>query len=115
MHQAYSILSNVDKKLKYDEGNEILFSKATVAAQWEYYLKPVSLIDFKEAREKYKGSAIEKEDIAKAFKEGNGSLIHIFNNIPFMRYEDEVRVIGIINELISNGLLPKMKIKKLKK
>lgn len=115
VHQAYSILSDAEKRSKYDEGSDVFFSKATVSARWEYYMKPVSMDDIQKARETYKGSTMEKEDIAKAFKEGNGSLTHVLHCIPFMRYEDETRVIGIINEMISNGLLPKIRLKKLKK
>lgn len=115
VHQAYLILSNTEKKNKYDEGCEVFFFKATVTARWEYYLKPVTMNDMNNARETYKGSTMEKEDIAKAFKDGNGSLTFVLNNIPFMRLEDESRVIGIINEMISDGLVPKIRIKKMRK
>lgn len=115
VHQAYLILSNAEKKNKYDAGCEVFFSKETVTARWEFYLKPVTMNDMNNARETYKGSTMEKEDIAKAFKDGNGSLTFVLNNIPFMRLEDESRVIGIINEMISDGLVPKIRIKKMRK
>lgn len=40
-------------------------------------------------------------------------MTHIYNNVPFMRVEDEARVLEIIKRLISENKIPKLKIKKI--
>lgn len=39
MHSAYSILFDSTKKVMYDNGSSVLFTKATIAAQWENFFK----------------------------------------------------------------------------
>lgn len=41
IHNAYTILSDSEKKKSYDDGRDILFTKTSIAAQWEHYLKPI--------------------------------------------------------------------------
>lgn len=116
IHQAYNILCDAEKRAKYDAGSNILFCNASMSAQWEYFIKPISDEDVNNAREKYQNSENEKRDIQREYKQGNGSMVHMLNNIPFMRIEDEQRVIDIINEMINDGTITeKMKIKKILK
>lgn len=115
IHTAYSILSDASKKELYDNGSNVFFTKATVAARWEHYLKPVDNSTIDKARKKYQGSTEEKNDIAREFIAGNGSMTYLLNNIPFMRSEDENRIIEIIKELIDEGEVKKIGIRKLKK
>lgn len=116
IYQAYAILSNTESKKKYDdEGSNILFVRATVAAEWENYLKVVTDEDITNASNSYKGSAKERADILKAFIDGNGSIIHIMNNVPFTRRDDEPRIMEIIQNAIKNQELLNIKIKKLPK
>lgn len=115
IHNAYSILSDATKKRLYDSGSGVLFTKATVAATWENYLKPVNDNEIEAARKKYQGSSKEKMDIIHAFNASNGSMTYLLNNIPFMRIEDENRVIEVIRELISKKELKKIPIKKIEK
>lgn len=56
IHNAYSILSDPEKKKLYDQGSDILFTKTTIAAQWEHYLKPVNQEHIDAARNEYQGS-----------------------------------------------------------
>lgn len=42
-------------------------------------------------------------------------MIHMLNNLPFMRIEDEPRIIDIIKKLISEGKFQDQKIKKISK
>lgn len=49
---------------------------------------------------KYKFSEAEENDIAREFVIGRGSLTHLYNVIPFMRIEDEFRMIEIIKKFI---------------
>lgn len=115
IHNAYSILSDATKKKLYDEGSNVLFTKVTMAAKWENFLKPVVCNDVDTARNEYQGSLLEKEDIIREFLAGNGSLTHMMNNIPFMRIEDENRIIEIVKDLMDKKKLAKMSIKKLRK
>lgn len=115
IHNAYSILTDASKKKLYDGGSNVLFTKATVSAQWENYLKPVSLADIDDAKTKYQGSYGEKNDLIREFISGNGSMTHILNNVPFVRIEDECRIMEILKDLIDKGELPKIQIKKIRK
>lgn len=115
IHSAYSILSDPKKKAQYDAGSNILFTKATITAQWENFLKEVNQDDINNARKKYQGSLTEKNDLIREFVNGKGSLTYLINNIPFMRAEDESRIVEIIKSLMDNGEIPKMAIKKIRK
>lgn len=115
IHNAYSILSDSTKKNMYDNGSTVLFTKATIAAQWENYLKPVDHNDVNIARKNYQGSMAEKSDLARAIVAGKGSITHLLNNIPFMRVEDEARIIECVKELMDNGEIPKITLKKIRK
>lgn len=115
VHNAYSILSDPVKKQLYDDGSDVLFSNITVAARWEHYLKPVDLSELEAARNKYRGSKAEEVDLIRECINGNGSLTYLLNTIPFMRVEDETRIIEIVKDLMAVEKIPKMKIKRLRK
>lgn len=115
IHQAYSILTDSDKKKAYDEGCDIFFTRATVSAQWESHLKVVVSDDFARAKKNYQNSEKEKEDIRREIVRGNGSLTHILHNVPFIRVNDESRIMEIIKQMIANGEVPKLKLKKIAK
>lgn len=108
-------MTDPDKKQLYDAGSDILFTKTTLAARWEHYLKPLREVDIQGARKAYQGSESEETDVIREFAIGNGSLTHLLNNIPFFRVEDENRIIELIMELMSLGKIPKSAIKKLPK
>lgn len=113
IHQAYVVLSDPREREKYDNGSDVLFARATKSSEWEHFLKPTTDSEFNNARINYQNSAKEQNDIEKEFIAGNGSLTHLLNNIPFMRIEDEMRVIEIIKKSIDDGRIPAKKIKKL--
>lgn len=115
LHHAYAILSDANDRQRYDNGIDVLFTKATRSAEWEHFLKPASDSQMNNARMKYRNSAEELNAIAREFQAGKGSMIHLMNNLPFMRVEDESRIVEIIQKLIANGQVPKHKIKKIKK
>lgn len=116
IHQAYLILSNVESRVKYDEGDsKVLFAKATIAAEWENHLKVTKVNDIIDATASYKGSAEERAEILREFVAGNGSMIHILNTVPFTRRDDEIRMIEIIQDAIKNGEVQRKAIKKLPK
>lgn len=115
IHNAYSILSDAAKKKLYDSGANVLFTKATIAAKWEYYLKPITCDDINEACQNYQGSSSERIDLIRIFSTGNGSMTYVLNHLPFMRYEDENRIIEILKDLMEKGELQKIRIKKIRK
>lgn len=115
IHNAYSILTDATKKREYDNGSNVLFTKATQSGQWERHLKPVTQADIDDAKNRYQGSDKEKNDLMREFVRGNGSMTHMLNNVPFMRVEDEYRIIETIKDLIGKNELPKIPIKKIRK
>lgn len=115
IHAAYTILSDVGKRKEYDECSNVVFARATMTAQWVHYLKPVSSDGFETARNRYQGSDEEKKDIAREYVVGNGSMTYLLNTIPFMRIEDESRIIALIKELIADRCVEKLTIKKIAK
>lgn len=116
IHQAYSLLSDTERRAQYDAGSNVVFANATVFAQWEYFIKPISDNDYDNARKKYQNSEKERLDILREYKRGNGSMIHMLNNIPFMRIEEEKRIIGVITAMMNDGTIKeKLKIKKIQK
>lgn len=115
IHQAYLILSDTEKRSQYDAGSSLLFAKATVAAQWEHFIKPMTNNDVTDACKKYQNSENERKDIQREYIAGKGSMTHMLNNLPFMRIEDVERVLGVINDMVKAGIIEKFKIKKIPK
>lgn len=114
IQQAYSILVNAESRRMYDNGDtNILFRKPTIVGKWEEYVKVISLSDIENARRNYQGSSREEDDIVREIRIGKGSITHLFNNIPFMRYEDEPRIIEIIKRCMEAGKIPKTIIRKI--
>lgn len=115
IHKAYTILSNSESKFLYDQGEtQSLFLKPTVTARWEQHMKTVTSETVEKVRDGYKNSAAEEKDIIKEIIRGKGSLTHLLNHLPFMRVEDEDRIIQIVKRLIESGKIPKtIKLKKI--
>lgn len=115
VHQAYSILANPETKKLYDSGEtHVLFSKPTIAGKWEQHIRPVTSVDIENARNKYQGTIADKNDVVREFLIGKGSMTHLFNTIPFMRYEDESRIIHMIKECMETGAIKKIPIRKMR-
>lgn len=115
LHQAYVILSDPDKKKQYDTGSIVLFSKPTISAQWEHFIEPVTENALDIARKRYQNTCKEESDIIREFNKGKGSMTHMLNNLPFMRIEDETRIIAIIMRMVDMGRVEKFRIKKIPK
>lgn len=113
---AYSILVNSETKAMYDAGKtDVLCQKTSVAAKWEQYIKITKTEDIDSARAQYQGTSSEEADILREFVAGKGSLTHLLNVIPFMRYEDESRIIEILKRCMEEGQLQKIPIRKLRR
>lgn len=116
IHHAYSVLSNSETKSLYDAGKADMFwPKTTIAAKWEQYIKTTKTEDIESARAKYQGTSTEEADILREFTVGKGSMTHLLNVIPFMRYEDENRIIEIIKRSIEEKKIPKIPIRKIRR
>lgn len=116
LHQAYSILANPETKKLYDAGEmRIFFSKPTIVGKWEHYIAPLMSSAIESARQNYQGSVSEEADILREFIIGKGSMTHLFNTIPFMRTEDEARMIHVIKECMESGKIPKAPIRKMRR
>lgn len=77
-------------------------------------MKVATDADLEQATVNYKNSDKEKEDIIREIVAGNGSMTHLLNQIPFMRAEDQPRILSIIQELVNTNQIPKsIKIKKI--
>lgn len=115
LQQAYSILVNPETKKIYDAGDSnILFPKTTIAAKWEQYVQIVDSADIERARAKYQGSVLEENDVMREIIIGKGSMMHLLNNIPFMRSADQPRIIAMIKDFINTGKVPKIAIRQLR-
>lgn len=115
LHRAYSILVDPETKKLYDAGaSHTLFAKSTVATKWEQYIRTINSIDIDNARNNYQGSDAEKKNVLREIVIGKGSMTHLFNTVPFMRYEDEQRITEIIKNSIESGEIPKIPIRKMR-
>lgn len=115
LHLAYSILADPEKKKAYDAGDSTsVSSKTTIAGKWEQYIQTIDSADIVCARSKYQGSSAEQNDVMREIVIGKGSMIHLMNTIPFMRSEDELRIVDMINGFINMGKITKIAIRKLR-
>lgn len=102
IYQAYTILTNEEKKKLYDSGDsDVIFSKKMKSASWERHMKVIPDDVFEQAAKEYKNSIKEQEDIIREFTIAKGSMTHLLNHIPFMRVEDQPRIIEIIKQLMN--------------
>lgn len=115
LHNAYSILSNVETKKAYDAGDFDVIPAAKSKSNWEHFVQTIDPDDIEVARKNYQGSLKEQNDIIRETINGKGSMVHLLNEIPFMRNEDETRMIDFIKNCMLEGKIPKMQIRKLRK
>lgn len=116
IHLAYSVLANPETKSTYDAGDtDMLYSKPTVTVKWEQYIKTAKTEDIQSAKAKYQGTSDEETDVLREFQLGNGSLTHLVNVIPFMRIEDENRIVELLKRCMEIGKIKKMPIRKIRR
>lgn len=115
LHKAYSVLADPDKKKLYDAGDStVVYTKTTIAAKWDQHIQTVDSSVIQSARSKYQGSVAEQNDVLREIVIGNGSMTHLLNTIPFMRIEDESRMIEMVKEFMHSGKIVKIAIRKLR-
>lgn len=119
IYQAYDILSNSESKKIYDIEKKSLISlrksNETRTCGWSKFIKIVDDTLIETKKREYQGSTAEKIDVLREVLIGNGSMTHLFNTIPFMRYDDEDRLIAIIKSAMDAGEIKKVAIKKIPK
>lgn len=91
-----------------------MFSKTTIAAKWDQYIRTVDSAEIESARGQYQGSVAEQNDVMREIVIGKGSMTHLLNTIPFMRIEDERRIIDMIKGFMNMGKISKIAIRKLR-
>lgn len=112
---AYSILVDPEKKKAYDAGDtDTLFEQTSIAGNWNRYIQKIDSASVLSARTKYQGSTAEQNDVAREFEIGKGSMTHLLNTIPFMRVEDEVRIIAMVKDSMLKGNVSKFAIRKIR-
>lgn len=108
IHRNFQQMNNILNNLA---GGNVSVIEETVP--WEHYLKHVNQEHIYAARNEYQGLEREDRALIREVKIGNGSMTHLLNTIPFMRVEDENRIIESIRELMSSGKIPKLFIKRI--
>ncbi|OBZ75392.1 DnaJ subfamily C member 9 [Grifola frondosa] len=109
---AYAVLGDEKRRQRYDrtgktdEGFELSPGEDGWETYFEELFDRVTKDKLDDMKKEYQGSAEELEDIKKAYLESGGSIAEIMNHIPHSTYDDEVRFIVAISDLIQKGDLP---------
>lgn len=116
LNRIYSLFTDIEKKEKYDKESKVDEPEfSTIEQKWLQHLKPVHSEDLLAAKARYVGSKDEENDIIRLMKNGNGSMTHLFNYLPFMRFEDESRIVAIVKRLMQEDKIDKKTIRKINK
>lgn len=109
--RAYEVLSDNEERAYYDASGEIreqgsFLCDSKTEAEWNEYwrslFKKVETSDIDKFREKYVSSSEETRDILKAYKEVNGDVFGIIDNVMLASDKDEKRIRRVIDEAIAN-------------
>jgi len=112
---VYSILSDEARRGLYDECGEVddendpLSENKDWEEYWRILFPKVTQKDIEEFEKKYKGSEEEKEDIKKAYLEGEGDMNFILDSVLLSTVEDEDRFRAVIDQLIKDKEVKKFK------
>jgi len=112
--KLYSILSDKEKRVVYDDTGEVddendLQQDRDWFDYWRLLFPPVSLDDIKNFEKEYKGSEEEVKDLKSAYCEYKGDMDAIMDAVLCSSIEDEPRFRKTLTELINNKELPKYK------
>ncbi|EPQ31271.1 uncharacterized protein PFL1_01456 [Pseudozyma flocculosa PF-1] len=111
---AYAVLSDDVRRKKYDNTGstrELGIGEGVDDFDWNDYFKTlwtgeVSKQTLEDFKQKYQNSDEERDDIAAAYDDSDGSLEAIFAAVPCSEFlVDEQRIIDIIERLIDEGQL----------
>lgn len=114
LSKIYSVLSEKDKRALYnekgiidDDDDDSLGAKWMT--MWQQFFKPITDEDITNFEKNYVGSELERNDIKKAYENGQGCINYMMNCVPFMDCEDEPRIAEIVKEMIAAGDVPEYK------
>lgn len=101
------MLSDDGKRALYDEqgivdDDDDDMKITTWLEAFKHLFKPISESDINNYHKEYVGSELEKNDLKKAYINGQGCINYIMEHVPFMSVEDEPRFHKIVNEMIEN-------------
>ena len=107
---AYSILSDPDKKKVYDTCGDIDEDAMSDdvkywANLWRQVFPQITVKDIDDYKAKYIGSNEEKNDVINAYNKCDGNLKNIMEWVLFAEDGEESRVISIIDDQITIGMI----------
>ncbi|KAG9100490.1 hypothetical protein FS749_015083 [Ceratobasidium sp. UAMH 11750] len=112
---AYAVLSDTSRRKRYDATGSAdpgIDDLADGEDAWERYFQEmfdtVTRERLDEMRRAYQGSDEERADLRAAYLAGNGSVEHIMDAIPHSTYQDESRLIALVNDMIAAGELQRL-------
>ncbi|EPX73880.1 DNAJC9 family DNAJ domain-containing protein [Schizosaccharomyces octosporus yFS286] len=114
---AYGILSDEHKRKHFDTTGSTSFSEDGLEFDWkewldEMYSGVVSGDTVTEFKASYQNSEEEKKDVLEAYKRRKGSMDGILEEVMCSEISDEERFRHMIDEAISQGVVPKFKLYK---
>ncbi|KAG9125678.1 hypothetical protein FRC07_006648 [Ceratobasidium sp. 392] len=111
---AYAVLGDTARRKRYDATGSADPGIEDLAEgdAWERYFQEmfdtVTRERLDEMRRAYQGSDEERSDLRAAYLAGNGSIEHIMDAIPHSTYEDESRLVTLVNDMIDAGELQRL-------
>lgn len=115
LSKAYKVLSDKEKRVLYDEQGVIVDEDDEGKLNswmdlWGQVFRRVTEEDIVNYENSYVGSALERDDMKKAYLSSKGCINKIMTEVPFLQVKDEPRLQKIIGEMIEAGEVPKYKI-----
>ena len=114
MAQVYKLLADKDLRAVYDETGEVDDEAANVdpdkdwADYWRLLFPKVTLEDILKFETRYKNSDEEKDDVKKAYLEGDGDMNHVMESVPCSTEEDFDRFVDLIQDMIDGKELDEL-------
>ncbi|QRV87702.1 DnaJ domain protein [Ceratobasidium sp. AG-Ba] len=112
---AYAVLSDAKRRKRYDATGSAdpgIDDLADGEDAWERYFQEmfdtVTRKQLDEMRQAYQGSDEERSDLRDAYLAGKGSIEHIMDAIPHSTFEDESRLVALVNDMIDAGELQRL-------
>ncbi|EPY51532.1 DNAJC9 family DNAJ domain-containing protein [Schizosaccharomyces cryophilus OY26] len=111
---AYGVLNDEKKRKHFDTTGSINLSEDGLEFDWkewldEMYSGVVSGDALTEFKASYQNSEEEKKDVLEAYKRRKGSMDGILEEVMCSEISDEERFRSMIDEAISQGIVPKYK------
>ncbi|XP_011179281.1 J domain-containing protein CG6693 [Zeugodacus cucurbitae] len=115
LSKAYTVLSDKEKRDLYDEKGVIIDEDdegklSSWMDLWGQVFRTVTEEDIVNYENSYVGSALERDDMKKAYLSSKGCINKIMTEVPFLHVKDEPRLQKIIGEMIAADEVPEYKI-----